>query len=327
MSMPDESKWGAVVANLDVCEAAAAALSDGQLGGEIASLRALAARNYAAWGGGGLVMAQFSGALLRLHGELLARLQARGGAVRDLRDALLKAPALPARVSSGCFCGGALRECAEAGQMICAACGRLQPGAPDCVPVGDDSAALRAESDYHKTALAYLRRLQGCETVAFPSETLTAIQRCARRDRVTGRTATLAWMRGVLQELELSKQNELAPSLLCWLFQLQLPQLTESEEQQMAHEIEQEILAYLSDDGTAHRKALPCAYLAYRQICGHFPPGAAQRVLLRMIHLPERATFEKYQDAYWRICERLRKPFRAIELPPEVPFSAVAPRN
>lgn len=233
-------------------------------------------------------------------------------------------------------CGSACNPSANLGRFVCTVCGadkQLPPSldlATNFVTNEDAevarSAARSAENSYNKNALTFLRQLQGNEACAFSEEQAQALLACARRERISGRNFCVEWARDVLQELRLTKYNDQISTLARLYFRVEVPQLTDEVEQSIAARVENDIVCYLEmkqeEEPTGRRRnALPCAYLVYRHIDAIFAPGEPQRKLLRLIHLPERATLENYETAYWEICRRQKREYFSLGPPPLEPFN------
>jgi hypothetical protein len=232
------------------------------------------------------------------------------------------------------ICGGACNPSAAISLYVCTQCGatrRLPPNLDTSSSYGnydetETAAAPRSnENSYHKNAMGYLRQLQGNEKCAITEAQGAALKYCGRRARAGGRNFSVEWARGVLQELKLTKYNDQIPTLARTHFGVDVPQLSDEEEQTLAARIENDIVDYLemkqeTEPTGRRRNALPCAYLAYRHIDRMFAPGEPRRMLLRLIHLQERPTFETYETAYWQICQRRGDPYYTPAPPPVSPF-------
>lgn len=278
-------------------------------------------------------------------GEAAAAIQRRPCAPADrpardraLRCAARAATALAPVAAPAPFacddCGAALTGAPRCeGGTACRACGREHAAAQWAAEEAPDLPARAEPASHEKSVANYVRRLQGHgrEAFALSAKDRAALAACAARAHVTGRNATVRWLRAVLQEVGLSACNEHIPVILQDVFRVTLPQLSGEEERTLVSRINADIRAYLvmkqETNFTGRRQnALPCAYLTYRHLDCMLPPGDPRRQLLKLVHLQERATFERHEEDYWRLCQKIQRRFVSLGPPPREPF-LVRPRS
>jgi hypothetical protein len=220
-------------------------------------------------------------------------------------------------------CQGDLREDGSGCWLVCTECNLLTALHPEDSDVIKIVTAVKPDVDHMKNSLDYLRKLQGQCSVDASAEEIDAIRQAAVRDQISVRNISLQWFRSVLQELELTKLNMAIPALMRQLFEVDIPQLSDSEEREIADGMVHDNAIYMHqrEDGAKRGNALAYPYNCYRQIDLKFPPGHKKRQLLALINLQGAQTLQKHEDTAYEICVYDRREPTAIGPPPMGPFS------
>lgn len=247
-------------------------------------------------------------------------------ACEEFSEALARLECKVPKVTTCEECYGVMREDPRACAMVCEYCNMAVPVLPEDSDVVKIVTAVKLDVDHKKNSIDYLRKLQGRCSIDATREELDAIRTAAVRDRITHRNISLQWFRSILQELELTKFNPSVPALMRSLFDIEIPQLTESEEREIVDGMVHDNAVYMEmrrDEGK-RGNALAYPYNSYRQIDIKFPPGHPKRQLLNLINLQGALTLQKHEDTSYEICHKEKRVQTSIGPPPLRPFKLIS---